>query len=208
VGDVNWADPGSLRMIDGKPHHLYMRECPAGSGNRQYTWVPLVRDPVDLATLAFDEVKRRLPAPTPGFAPPSTDAVVQVGTWFWTAPGTWSPVSATAYVPGLSATVTATPTRLRFSPGDGSFGTGDVVCNGPGQAWTTADGDDAVSPCQYTYRHSSALASSGRWAASLAIDWAVRFTSSAGASRSLGSLTTTRQVPMRVGEIQAIVTKG
>jgi hypothetical protein len=199
---------GTVKSINGTMHFLYYRECPAGSANRQYTWVPLVRDPVDLANLAFDQVKQRLPKPRAGFAPPAANGVVQIGTWFWTTSATWKPVSATAYIPGLSATVTATPTRLRFNPGDGSWGTGEVSCPGPGPVWTPAVGDEAASPCMYTFRHASSLSPSGTWNTTLTIDWDVRFTASTGASRSMGQLRTSASAPLRVGEIQAVLTNG
>jgi hypothetical protein len=161
-----------------------------------------------LANLAFDQVKQRLPKPRAGFAPPAANGVVQIGTWFWTTSATWKPVSATAYIPGLSATVTATPTRLRFNPGDGSWGTGEVSCPGPGPVWTPAVGDEAASPCMYTFRHASSLSPSGTWNTTLTIDWDVRFTASTGASRSMGQLRTSASAPLRVGEIQAVLTNG
>jgi hypothetical protein len=204
-GSSSGLGGGGLSVINGKQYVLYSRVC---GSKVQYAWVPLVRDPAELARLAYDEMVRKLPKPKVTFAPPATDGVVQVGTWFWTDPATWRPVTATASIPGLSATVTATPTTLAFDLGDGKYGTGKVTCTGPGQAWTPADGDEAVSPCQYTYRHSSSMSRTGAWKATVSIGWTVAFRASNGASRALDALTTSRSYNLQVGEIQALVVDG
>jgi hypothetical protein len=193
---------GGVKVIGGKQYVLYSRVC--GSAV-QYAWVPLVRDPADLAKMAYDQVVKKLPKPKATFAPPAANGVVQVGAWFWTDPSTWKPVTATASIPGLSATVTAVPATLTMDPGDGKYGTGPVTCTGPGKVWTPADGDDGVSPCQYTYRHSSSLSRTGTWKATLSIGWKVSFNASTGQSRPLDSLTTSRSYDLQVGEIQALV---
>jgi len=204
---ADFAEGGTtFRVINGINYELYLRSCPAdGTGTTQYAWVPLARSGRDVATLALDLVKRRLPAPVARFAPAPDRNVTQVGTWFWTEPQSWRPVSATASVPGLSATVTATPTRLRFSPGDGTYGTGDVSCTGPGTPFKAEYGDDMASACMYTYHHSSSLSATGTWAAALSIDWTVTFSATDGSRGNLGQLTTTTRRSIRVEEIEAVL---
>jgi hypothetical protein len=194
------------QVIDGVVHHLFIRNCPDGAGvvRPEVAWVPQV-SVAELRAQAYDSVTRQLPAPQASFAPPAGKAVAQVGTWFWVGAAQWQPVTATAAVPGLSATVTAVPVALRLDPGDGPHGTGPVSCGGPGQVWTAADGDDAVSACQYTYRHSSALSPTGTWRASVSIDWQVTFTASDGSASDLGRLVTSTPYELRVGELQAVV---
>ena len=119
-----------IRDFDGVTNFLYFRECT--DGTLDPVWVPQLSGR-DLATLASDEIHKRLPAPTVGLAPAVDRGVVQVGTWIWTDPATWQPITATASIPGLAATVTARPLRLRFDPGDGVYGTGPITCDGPGQ---------------------------------------------------------------------------
>lgn len=192
-------------VLDEIVFRAYVRTCTDAFGQVQseLTWVPDQQTPEQLAQVAYDKVVRQLPRPSPGFAPPAGKGVVQVGTWFWS--GTWAPVFATASIPGLSATVTAVPVSLTFDPGDGRLGTGAVTCAGPGRVWTPADGDEAVSACQYTYRHSSAMSPSGMWRTNLTITWSVAFTASNGAGSDLGQLTTSTATDLRVGEIQAVV---
>jgi hypothetical protein len=70
----------------------------------------------------------------------------------WVDPASWGSRSATAAVPGLSATVTAVPVSVTWTMGDG----GRVVCQGPGAAYDPARPEalqDRV--CSYTYRHAA-----------------------------------------------------
>jgi hypothetical protein len=194
-------------VIDEVVYHAFTRSCTDAYGfvQTENTWVADRQTPEQLAQLAYDEVVRQLPRPQPGFAPPPANGVVQVGTWFWADAGSWRPVSATAAIPDLSSTVTAVPVALTFDPGDGGLGSGAVTCAGPGPVWTTSIGDEAVSPCQYTYRHSSAMSPSGTWHTSMTVTWDVSFSASNGASASLGQLTTSSSTDLQVGELQAVI---
>src|SRR5204862_477365 len=84
-------------------------------------------------------------------------AIVNLGMWLWTDPAQFTAHSITAWLPTLNGiawtTTTATPTRLVFDSGEP--GSTPMVCQGPGQRWDPSFGDDAVSACMYTYRHSS-----------------------------------------------------
>ena len=70
----------------------------------------------------------------------------------WTNAASWKPMSKTAATPDgtVWATVTATPTTLTYTPGDGHA---PVVCNGPGRPWVTSDGFEPPSQgaCGYKY---------------------------------------------------------
>jgi hypothetical protein len=190
------------RLRDGVWYILYFRTC---GDDLLPIWVPQL-DGEALAELAIDEVRRRLPAPQPRLAPPAGRLVTQLSTWIWTEPSTWQPVSATAWLPDISATVTARPLRLGFDPGDGHLGGGAISCDGPGRAWRPADGDEATSACSYTYRHASSLGRGGAWTTTMAIDWAVTFTATDGSGGALASLRTSTTQPVTVREIQALVT--
>jgi hypothetical protein len=56
----------------------------------------------------------------------------------------------------------------------------------------------------YTYAHSS---SRNAWNASVAIRWSITWKSNLGKKGTLPSVTTTRRIPVVVGEIQALVTE-
>jgi hypothetical protein len=190
-----------VKQIDGTYYVLHWRTCGSAMTG---VWIPEL-DGTDLAELAVDEVRRRLPAPVTRLAPAPDRLVTQLDTWIWTDPSTWQPVTATAALPTLSATVTARPVRLRFDPGDGAHGTGQVICTGPGQPWRPEHGDTATSPCSYTYRHSSDLSTSGRWSTATSIEWQVTYRVSDGGSGSLGPLTTQSSLTVTVNELQALV---
>jgi len=92
----------------------------------------------------------RLAAPVIGTSPGMGVAqLVRVPTWLWVDRALWAPRSATAAVPGLSATVTATPTDSWWSVGDGSV----VACRGPGTPFVPGTGDafGASPDCGHTY---------------------------------------------------------
>ncbi len=105
-------------------------------------------DPRVLAMRAYRELG--LAAPVIGTSPGMGVAqLVRVPTWLWVDRALWAPRSATAAVPGLSATVTATPTNVSWSVGDGSV----VVCTGAGTPFTPgASNPYGPSPnCGHTY---------------------------------------------------------
>jgi len=92
---------------------------------------------------------------------------VNLWTWFWTDPASYKPLTQSVSVGGVSATVTAKPVGLLFDPGDGS---NPVRCDGPGRAWTDADGSDAPSSgCGFEYSH----VTSGTVLTRVAILWQV-----------------------------------
>ena len=194
------------RTADGTKETLYQRSCNGPDGGD--SWYQWVRDTtsqrvVDRAGATATEKVTQLLFRT---APPAGMNVVNVGTWFWVPKAVWKPVSATAHVVlpygVFSVTVTATPSRLRFDPGDGSDA---VWCRGPGRPWTTRLGDRARSDCMHTYRHSSDNRPRGRYAAHTAVEWTVKVTSNFGLSFPLPPLRTGLPTPVTVRELQAVL---
>ena len=195
------------RVIAGVNYRLYVSMCP--SGNR-LVWVPQV-PPTVINRWSSSMLTRWLPRPALRTAPPSSRAVVTVGTWFWTDATVWRPVSITAWIPTpagpLWVTTTAIPIRLEFDPGDGAWGIGPVTCVGPGVPWLAAFGDGVPSPsgCSYAYPHSSAVAANGRsFTARLSVVWSVSWRASTGAGGPAGLLRTTRTAPVTVREIEGL----
>ena len=168
--------------------------------------------PTWLIDAAADKAIRSAPKPDFRSAPPDLRTYVKVGMWFWTATPV-DTVQATAQVmtPGgvRWATVTATPKKLVFYPGDGELGTGPVTCRWPGEQWVPSYEKDAASECMYTYPHSSVMAPNGQtFIAELAIDWEATFTSWANSTpQFVDTFTTTTRLPgITVKEIHAVVT--
>jgi hypothetical protein len=193
--------PPELLNEDGSRRVLYLRTC---EDEETWIWV-LQAEPRELAAASLDTVREKLPKPDAIFSPPlrSASAVVNLPQWFAVPVAQWRPVSGTAEVPGLSATVTATPRTLSFDPGDGHR---PVSCRGPGPRWRPGTPEPAHAPaCSYTYRDASSVAPGGRaWTARLSVRWAVAWTATNGDGGSLGTLTTTQSYAMPVREIQAV----
>lgn len=194
------------RTVNDTQETLYQRSCSGpDAGDSWYQWVrdTTSRRVVDRASATASEKVARLLFRT---APPADMNVVNVGTWFWVPRSVWKPVSATAHVVlpygVFSVTVTATPSRLRFDPGDGS---GAVWCTGPGRPWNARLGDRARSDCMHTYRHSSDSRPRGRYPAHTAVEWTVRVTSNFGLSFPLPPLRTGLPTPVTVRELQAVL---
>lgn len=192
----------------GISYRLFKRTC---NGNVTGVYVPIL-PPRPLAPYptrpAFQS--KWIPKPAVGTAPPDRRTWVNLGMWFWTTTP-WEPQSAWAGTFDLNgrfvwAQTTATPIALTFTPGDGSAA---VTCQSPGTVWNEADGDEKPSPtgCEYTYEHSSVMAPNGRtFPAKLTITWHVEWQGSDGAGDVLPDMTSTTDIAMTVGEIQAIVT--
>lgn len=141
---------------------------------------------------------------TLGFPDPRTNPGIEhrqlpgIETWLWIDDADWQPVSATASVPGLSATVTATPLRVIWDMGDGSI---PVVCEGPG---TPYDPDvppaDQASDCTHRYQRR------GSYTASATVTWVLRWSATDGDGGILDPVGRTTTFTMTVAERQAVGT--
>ncbi|MFI1584772.1 hypothetical protein [Embleya sp. NPDC020630] len=142
----------------------------------------------------------RLPSPVIA-TNPLGEQIVNVPTWLWIAPASWVPVSATAEVPGVSVTATATPQRVIWTTGDGAT----VTCAGPGTAYSTRFDPASTSPdCGHTYVRSSASQPGAAYTLSATIEWTVTW-AGAGQTGVVPGMRTTAQVATRVAEVQAVV---
>jgi YebC/PmpR family DNA-binding regulatory protein len=73
------------------------------------------------------------------------------------------------------------------------------------QAHQQRDGDDAVSSCMYTYRHSSTSRPNGVFTGTVGVRWRVAWTSNVGSGGALPNEVITTPVTVRVDELQALV---
>lgn len=199
--------PITMRL-NGLRYRLFNRTC---NGRRRLVWIPQL-SPRQLATQSSLLVYGKLPRPGFRFAPSTDDAVVKVGTWIWTDPSAWKPVTATAWIPTPTGIIwtrtTATPITMRFDTDDAVHmggGRGNTTCLGPGVPWTPVAGDTASSPCSYTYRHASSSRPGGRFPATMSITWAITWTSNVGAGGILPPYTNSANLTVRVRELQALV---
>mgnify|MGYP007023746635 FL=1 len=204
------ATTGITKLVGSIRYDLYERHAPNGA--MTLVWIP--RPSItQLAQNAAILVRGRLPQPSVMTAPPTNQVVVNVGMWMWADTDWWYPVSAMAWVPTVFgsawARTTATPVRLRFiTQDDGTVSggqTGSMECAGPGREWSVPLGDEAVSPCMYTYEHSSVSRDGGVFVGVVSVDWEISWTSNTGGRGGLPSYTTNSFMAVRVDELQALV---
>jgi hypothetical protein len=152
--------------------------------------------PGTLANPALKELP--LLYPRPRTAPPRTATqVVGIRTWMWVDPADWHPISATAQIPGLAATVTATPTKTIWDVGDGSD---PIVCNGPGTVYDPAKPDgDQHSDCSRAFQHD------GTYPVRVTIEWNVTWTATNGDGGNLGLFQRSTQFDVTVEQRQAVI---
>lgn len=172
------------------------------TANRPPVWIPAGQQaepsmtPEQVAIMA----KSRLRLPAPSIAVnPAAEQLVHLPTWLWLREG-WRTTSASASVPGITVTAVAEPTAATWSTGDGST----VKCSGPGTPFTAGHDPKCASPdCGHTYRRSSTHLPGGLYAATVTVQWNVRW-SGAGQSGVFPGLTTTASTTLRVAESQAL----
>jgi hypothetical protein len=156
--------------------------------------------PAELGAMARKQL--RLPRPTIA-ANPAGEQLVNLPTWLWLSSG-WSPVSATAAVPGVSVTAVATPTSVSWSMGDGAT----VTCTGAGTAFRPGTDPKAPSPdCGHTYRTSSANQAGQAFPVTATVHWTVTW-AGAGQGGTFPDMTATSNAAFRVAESQALNNNG
>ena len=204
------ATTGITKLVGSIRYDLYERHAPNGA--MTLVWIPRPST-VQLAQNTAILVRGRLPQPSVMTAPPTNQVVVNVGMWMWTDTDWWYPVSAMAWVPTVFgsawARTTATPVRLRFITQDDGTANGGLVgameCAGPGREWSVPLGDEATSPCMYTYGHSSVSRDGGVFVGVVSVDWEISWTSNTGGRGRLPSYTTSSFMVVKVDELQALV---
>ncbi len=148
----------------------------------------LARSAVSSLTLAFPS-----PQTNPGI---DQRQLPGIDTWMWIDAADWQPVSASASIPGMSATVTATPTQVTWDMGDGSA---PVVCDGPGTPYDPERPPaDQTSDCTYRYQRR------GSYPASATVRWEITWSASDGDGGSLAPVDRTTTFTMTVAERQAV----
>lgn len=202
------------------------------SGPPQYVWIfwDTVPDPPagglpGIIGRAYDSMP--LPAPAIATSPSTVDGIVHASivnfpTWLWLQPSSWRTVVARASGGGLVATVWATPASVTWTAGwdftspredpqgavDLAPTSLDLTCSGPGTPWTPAEPASAASPdCGTTFTQSTF----GTWTTLRAtVKWDVTWALSddagvVGGEGTLPSLTSTATIPLRVVQIESVV---
>jgi hypothetical protein len=156
--------------------------------------------PEVLARQAYDQVP--LVVPQPRTSPPAdAEQIVGFPTWLWVEPAAWQTFSATAAIPGLSVTVTASPRHVTWDTGDGTT----FTCAGAGTPWNPAAGDGQTTDCSHTYQYVSSARPSGRYRVTATVTWSVTWEASTGEAGTLADASRTAAFGLAVGERQAVV---
>ena len=200
VGHGTWP-----RMANGVTFHLWRRTCPDG-----LTYIEFAETtPEDILPRLLDRLRREaLPKPAPVFEmldPAHGWAYVRTPLDFRVGAGAWAPVSVTAAVGPIWATVTALPSRLTFDPGDPA-GPGAVSCAGDGPVAPYVPEEPGA--CSYTFLNASSTspADGYHFQTRLTIDWTISWTSSTGAGGPLEPYATVADAPLAVAEVKGLVT--
>jgi len=205
---------------------------PSGDGDLWIYWDTVVDPPAANPGPLVEEAFARaeLPSPAISTAPYSVGAVsdatiVNLPTWLWVSSPSWSPVVATASGGGLVATVWATPVSVTWQAAWDLSTTAsnpqggvdvvpealDLVCPGPGTPYDPAVAVGSQStPCAATFTQSTFGTDQ---VLSASIDWQVHWalSSSAGVVGGEGlypDSTTTSSRPLRVMQVESIITSG
>ena len=187
----------AINPATGQPSTIYFRIC---GSIYQYVYVG-PHSPTDVARVAYQKVAALVPKPEVAFSPPIDKMIVNFETWLGITPS--PPITATAAIPGLSATVTAQATDIEWITGSHVDGdTTTINCQPWGSTEFAKDG------CTWTPAYPSVAKVTGttdqRYHGTVTIIWQVSWQASNGASGTLGDLRTTTAIEMGVQEIQTV----
>jgi hypothetical protein len=188
----------AIDPVEGRPYFIVCRNVAGAVVYQQLITYQPATNVVDAATLAR-QAYRELPLlyPQPFTAPPANmNQLVGVRTWFWIDPAQWQPRSASAAVPGLSATVTATPITVLWDTGDGAV----ITCDGPGIPYDPGRPDNVQhSDCSHVFEHD------GEHDVRTTIVWRVRWTATDGSGGALPDVERATQFPLQAEQRQAVI---
>ncbi|KQR17317.1 hypothetical protein [Cellulomonas sp. Leaf334] len=199
-------DPAWEGRTDGVIYRCMIPQPYSSAMWTTYVWFATAQPgpaPRELAQMAIAQMEFR--AGQLGMSP-AQDALSVVGlqTWLWIADPdehTVGPMTRSASAGAVTVTATATLESVVWDMGDGGS---PVVCDGPGTPYDATLGDESPT-CGYTYGRSSAREPDLAYTVTATSRWVVHWTGG-GQSGDI-PLEFTRSAPVRVGEVQAIVTR-
>ncbi|MGA3184436.1 MAG: hypothetical protein ABSE52_07555 [Candidatus Dormibacteria bacterium] len=146
------------------------------------------------------------PIPQPQTSPPAATVIVNLPTYLYLPSDESETFTATASIPGLTATVTAAPDHVVWTTGDG----GAVTCPGIGVPYSAGDGTTPpADACTYKYATTSAGAPGGTYSVTATIYYHEYWSASDGEHGDFGieaGPTATEQIT--VDQIASVITAG
>ena len=193
------ANTAPITYVNGRRVTWFMHDRTCGDVT-QFVWVPDLQGR-DLAALAYDAVTSRAPDPQVMMSPPADTLLVNLPVWFGARP--LATRSATAAVPGRSATVRLVPVSLELETGSHAGDDPSVVaCALWGSAERSEDG------CTWTPRYPSVPQTTGtddyRFHGRLSMNWDATWVASNGTSGAFAPIITTTDLALAVREIQTV----
>ena len=79
--------------------------------------------------------------------PPTYHTYISYKNWLWVESGQWHTVTGSKSVRGATVTLTATPSHVEWTMGNGDT----VSCVGPGREWVKGMPENAPTNCSYAY---------------------------------------------------------
>lgn len=163
---------------------------------------------------ARDAARARIEPSLPGPNVSPSEAVVRSPTWLWVDEAYWQSASAEASQGPVTVRVEARPVRATWDLEEGVR-----VCEGPGIAWSEeAQADyEAQSEstrgrgnpaCTFTFTNSSSTTDDGVYHASVTVSWEFAWWLNGTARGVFGTVETTSEFDLRVGEVEALITDG
>lgn len=211
-------DPGAVHLIQlsngtwvwsteiGGVEYRFLVQVCDGEGP-VLMWFPQITAE-DLLPDLYDRVKKLVPAPHATLSPLDAAggwAYVQVPTDFRVSdPSEWAPVTARAQARDVWASVTATPTKLIFNPGDPA--NPSAAACGSGEPLAPYE-PSAPGGCSYTYLNASSIASGNVFNYRFVTVWTVTTDSSEGVLRPPLTLETSSDGTVAVAEARTSVTE-
>jgi hypothetical protein len=198
------ANPQPAPPAGGGEGAWYVQICLIGDGKGGPSQSPPMwmatapqLDPAELARTA----RSKLQLPTPGIRTNpdarKAEVLVTVPVWFWLDGSSWGSRSATASVPGMSVTATASPQKVVWQLGDGK----SITC-GRGTVWPPGTDPKKASPtCGHTYDLPAPVTLTLTATVTWTVTWA-----GGGQTGTVPNLITTAQTTVHVAEAPAINT--
>ena len=181
---------------------FYEVQCQGADGNftsEWFFWGEVVA-PVD-PTVLRDRAAARVTVPVPwvgSFPDGGRPALVQGDTWFWIK-DPWTPLVETETQGFTTVSVSASPQRVEWRPGDG----GVLLCDGPGDVWREGLYEQGSS-CSHTYTASSADQPGDVYAGSATVFWELTWSINGSPQGRFGTVSQTSSFTMPAAEVQVV----
>lgn len=187
---------GKLSQSSLNPDDILVCVRSDGAGRGPVDAAALARSARDRLDLANPQIHTSPEAPV--------EALVGLETWMWVPLSQWTALTESASLGGTTVTVEAEPISTRWDMGEAV-----KFCPNPGRVWRKGLGQDATTPCGYTYEHTSLRQPDNKYRISGQIRYAVTWTCSGVCSAPSGTLGTidsaASTAALEVGERHSVV---